>query len=385
MAIRFDNNMPEFNNTQSREKKESISLTKRIYFPGLNSIRFYAAISVLIAHTKTNFGEMRTQPAYIGILDFLTLDAQSAVNLFLVLSGFLITYLLLYERSSEGSIDIPRFYLRRILRIWPLYYWIVILGLVILPFVIGPEYALSEFPLYKSILILLMLPNFVGALGPLSHLWSIGLEEQFYLIWPWVLQSTGRFIRVSLGILIVKAVIAPVIASLQDDSIQKLFLYLRFECMAIGSLGAYLYFYKHRFIKYICSPTGQLIGIFNIIFLAVFDIPLTFIGIIITSLLFTVLLLNIATNPEGWLIIENDLLNSLGRVSYGVYLYHYPIIYLTILSLNTLGIPEGPGYSLLLYSVTIFLTIGLSLITYRWFETPFLKIKEGFAVVRTRR
>ncbi len=84
-------------------------------------------------------------------------------------------------------------------------------------------------------------------------------------------------------------------------------------------------------------------------------------------------------------IIENEVLNSLGRVSYGVYLYHYPIIYLTILSLNTLGIPEDPGYSLLLYSGLIFLIIGLSLITYRRFETPFLKIKERFAVVRTKR
>jgi len=72
---------------------------------------------------------------------------------------------------------VSRFYIRRILRIWPLYYLLVLLGPVVLPILLGPTCALSHFPIHKTAFILLLMPNFVGALGPLTHLWSIGLEE----------------------------------------------------------------------------------------------------------------------------------------------------------------------------------------------------------------
>jgi peptidoglycan/LPS O-acetylase OafA/YrhL len=115
----------------------------------------------LIVHTKHNFGELRTQPANRFILDLLFIDAQVAVDFFLVLSGFLITYLLLQEQHQYGEINTQRFYIRRILRIWPLYYLIVIIGLFVFPLFLGNEYSLTGYPISKSILVLLILPNFV--------------------------------------------------------------------------------------------------------------------------------------------------------------------------------------------------------------------------------
>ena len=86
-----------------------VSRSKRVYFPGLNALRFYAAISVVIAHTSGNFGEMRTRPAHYALLNALALDAQSAVNLFFVLSGFLITYLLFKEQSEPAPFRCANF------------------------------------------------------------------------------------------------------------------------------------------------------------------------------------------------------------------------------------------------------------------------------------
>lgn len=357
---------------------------ERIYFPGLDALRIYAALSVVIGHTRDNFGELRTQPAHYVLLNALTLDAQSAVNLFFVLSGFLITYLLLQEHARTGTIAVRRFYVRRILRIWPLYYFIVFLALGVLPWVLGPTYALSNLPAYKILLIVCLLPNLVGALGPLSHLWSIGLEEQFYLVWPWVLRSPGRFLRVCLGILIIKTIIAPVVGVFPNDSVRIFFEALRFECMAIGGLGAYLYFQRHWLLRWIYSPWAQAGALLGMVVLAEVDLPVTYWGNVITSLLFIGLILNVSTNPRSWLKLEHPILTALGQISYGVYMYHYLWLYVVILALKAAGPPEGDVYSLILYTATLTGTLLLAAASYHWFEAPFLKWKTRFAVVPTK-
>lgn len=367
----------------SADQNNSGRLDKRLHFPGLNGIRAYAAISVLIIHTKQNFGEMRSQQAVIKVLDILAIDAQIAVNFFLVLSGFLITYLLLFENKKTNTINIFRFYIRRILRIWPLYYLIVILCLIVLPILIKQDYPLSNFPTSKIILVILFLPNFIGSLGPLTHLWSIGLEWQFYLVWPWILQSSRRFLRVCFGILLVKSMIAPIIFSFQDKLIWSLFLSLRFECLAIGALGAYITFYDHRILKIIYSPFGQIFGILALIFLMLYDLPLTYINHLFTSVIFIVFIINSATNPDRWLNLDNKVFDALGKISYGIYMYHYPILYLTLLFLNNAGIEEGRLYSYILYSITISITLIVSMISFYWFEKKILRLKDKFAVIKT--
>jgi peptidoglycan/LPS O-acetylase OafA/YrhL len=358
---------------------------KRLHFPGLNAIRAYAALSVLIVHVKQNFGELRTQPAYFPLLDRLVLDAHIAVDFFLVLSGFLISYLLLFEKDQTGKIDTRKFYLRRILRIWPLYYLIAAIGLFILPLLMGEEYVLTSFPFSKSVLVLILLPNFVGSLGPLGHLWSIGLEQQFYLLWPWVLKSSKRFVRVCVGIILVKLAVAPIINSFSGESIGALFLSLRFESLAVGALGAYAYFHNHRILEYVYSPLAQIAGFSGVILLALFDVPLTYINHLWVSVLFIVFILNIATNPDQKIILDNKYTDAIGKVSYGIYMYHYPILYLTIIVLNKYGVQEGNFYSFLLYGITLLLTITVSMISYRVFESKFLKMKGSYTIIRSQR
>ena len=179
----------------------------RIHFKGLNAVRFLAAAVVAIAHASVLLmWEPSTYPHGLGEIPNVARSgglnpetAKLAVICFFVLSGFLITYLLLAEEARTGAISIRAFYLRRILRIWPLYYLLVLCGFLLLPHVsllglpIPPVHEHSwwlEFALYMTVF-----PNLAVPVPYLAHLWSIGVEEQFYILWPILLVLFPNRIR----------------------------------------------------------------------------------------------------------------------------------------------------------------------------------------------
>src|SRR4051812_19584104 len=92
-----------------------------VYFPGLYGLRFFAAMMVIVSHIELFKGYHGFANGYASNLAIYELG-RMGVTLFFVLSGFLISYLLLVEKETTGTISIGRFYIRRILRIWPLYY-----------------------------------------------------------------------------------------------------------------------------------------------------------------------------------------------------------------------------------------------------------------------
>ena len=278
-----------------------------------------------------------------------------------------------------------QFYVRRILRIWPLYYLIALVGFGVLPILLGPTYALWSPPALKVVLTVFLLANLASPLGPLQHLWSIGLEEQFYLAWPWVVRRPQSFLRVVGGILILKVVLAPVVEMFNSDAITQLFLGLRFECMSIGALGAHIYFRKSAWLKLVYSPLAQVVALIGMVALALVDVKLTEVMILLTSIVFIVLILNMATNERSWLTLENSVLNKLGQMSYGIYMYHYPLLYVVIFVLHSLRVQEGDAYSIILYVTTICGTLVLAIVSYCWFETPFLQLKNRFAVIQSQR
>ena len=158
----------------------------KVYFKGLNGLRFFAAFLVLMQHAES----IRLKYSLFNLSGYTLFNSgEIAVEFFFVLSGFLITYLLLEEEANTGSINIKHFYMRRVLRIWPLYYLILIIGLLLIPVVIKVlkiEYT-AHFPFaLASFLYVIFLPNLVTSLWGssfLAPLWSIGVEEQFYFFW----------------------------------------------------------------------------------------------------------------------------------------------------------------------------------------------------------
>ena len=159
------------------------------YFKNLNGLRFIAAFLVIIHHIE-QFKNLWNIPNFYYKSSIKSLG-DVGVTVFFVLSGFLITYILLKEKHKTGTINIISFYIKRILRIWPLYFLLMILGLFVfnkLPFANTEDLYVNfhEFFYIKLILYIFILPNIVlqlfGAVPLISQLWSIGIEEQFYLI-----------------------------------------------------------------------------------------------------------------------------------------------------------------------------------------------------------
>jgi peptidoglycan/LPS O-acetylase OafA/YrhL len=160
------------------------TISKKI-FPNLNAYRFLAALLVVFHHVE----QIRYNAHLVNLKQYsLFNNGGLAVQFFFVLSGFLITYLLFNELESTKNISLPTFYLKRILRIWPLYYVLVFLGFVVLPLAMSKQASfINKFPYLNAeglMLYLCILPNIANAIWSkhfLISLWSIGVEEQFYL------------------------------------------------------------------------------------------------------------------------------------------------------------------------------------------------------------
>ena len=146
-----------------------------------------AAIAVVISHVGLALKEFGLSYTYSSDL------AGYGVTVFFSLSGFLITYLLLLEKKRTGDISIKAFYLRRVLRIWPLYYLYLLLVVATVYF-----YMPDQLPggLLFYIFLCANIPFVFGFPLPfVDHYWSLGVEEQFYLFWRWVVRHVRKLFR----------------------------------------------------------------------------------------------------------------------------------------------------------------------------------------------
>src|SRR6185503_15185352 len=172
------------------------------YLPGLNAIRAFAALIVLIFHFDLFIAK------HFGITAMTIFptnyQASTAVTLFFVLSGFLITYLMLLEKAKSNTIRIRFFYIRRITRIWPLYF-LIIFFTILLNYVAGNNLIRDEpgiLFLYCSFLGNVIEPfgitvhNAHSIIFPMMVLWSLGVEEQFYLVWPILNKTFNKTVTV---------------------------------------------------------------------------------------------------------------------------------------------------------------------------------------------
>jgi peptidoglycan/LPS O-acetylase OafA/YrhL len=354
---------------------------QHVHFPGLNSLRFYAALAVVVEHVRIQFSGDST---LFKIVSLLFVNAQNAVNLFFVLSGFLITYLFLQERATTGAICIRNFYIKRALRILPLYYWIALLGLIIFPILFGPGYPLYGLPVPRLILVFALLPNFASITVPMVHIWSIGVEEQFYVLWPWANRSDKIMLQASIGIILLKLLLTPVIVSFHNENTEILFYGLRFESMAIGALGAYVYAKNLPSLTWIYHAWIQALSIAGFAYLMVFDTRLNTYNTMWSSLIHIILIMNVATNPHSFLKLNSPLFEKLGEISYGLYMYHFPMLYLIHIVAYQTGLERMWGSPFLLLISTVASTCIIASLSYRWFETPFLQLKRKFTVLPSK-
>ena len=345
---------------------------RRFYRPELDALRFFAFFAVFIYHMPRHAGRVGNAFIEAGVF---------GVDLFFVLSAYLITELLLKEKLLTGVLDVKSFYIRRILRIWPLYFFYIALSLV-------PWFNPAHLLTWKHVAAFLLLSGNWGIIAwgwPLHSiavpLWTVSIEEQFYLLWPPIVRGLERMkigiaaiVMVGASTLMRAAMVYfqrgqnsvwcntvarldPIalgifLAFLLKGRIPKVPMWLRFAMTGAALCGLYYaanVWHIHEPERLEWAPT--MIG---------FPLVAVSCGMILVAAM------GIPAIPN-WL-------RYLGKISYGLYVYHALGIFLSDKMIH--GVVRLP--------VALGITILLSVVSYKYLETPFLRVKEKFSHVRSR-
>jgi peptidoglycan/LPS O-acetylase OafA/YrhL len=365
------------------------------YFENLDGLRFFCFLSVFFFHSfHTDDNAIKSSPVYHFFKVTLFGNGFLGVNFFFVLSGFLITYLLIKEKKANNNIQIVRFWIRRILRIWPLYFACVFYGFVIFPYTkmiagaVPNENAniwyylgfVSNFDyIHKG------LPDATG----LGVLWSVSIEEQFYLVWPVILSffSVKKFwiplLLILIGSLVFRAINdVPVLHEMHTLSC--------IGDMALGGMGAWLILESaYCRTKIEALPRWFIITIyvaFATVFLYRDEFLLSnywlriFERLIISSIMLLIILEQCFAKNSFYKMGRFKIPSRLGLVTYGLYCIHFIIISIFVGITKKLGINTHVWQVVFIEPViSLLITIPVCLFSYRYFETPFLKLKEKFS------
>ena len=364
------------------------------YIRGLDGLRGIAIILVMLFHFRLyDFGEIGVSVGWVG------------VQLFFVLSGFLITRILLADRKHSLSAYLKKFYWRRSLRIFPLYYaYLLVLSLAFVFVEFPPELGEKAPWLYTYTYNYTRLsPEWTHSIF-FTHLWSLSVEEQFYLVWPlFLFLARGRSLKVALLVIMVLApafrgILATYLqnqTSLDPRAIGEAvywFTLSHFDAFATG--GAVAVFKLDERIKrpgIVCGALLALVVLVGLINLLVLphSTPLDFssLGYPIASLehgqhIWSYSLLNsffaaliLWVSVASLKIFRASFLVSIGKVSYGMYVFHWAILGAFNQSVST-----ELSSSLLSFIVYFGCVYIFSWVSYRFFEQYFLKLKNQVSV-----
>jgi peptidoglycan/LPS O-acetylase OafA/YrhL len=364
----------------------------RIFFKNLDILRFIAFILVFISHLN-----IKTSSNFIN--HFYNKLGAIGVDFFFVISGFLITYLLFYEKILFGKIEIKSFLLRRLLRIWPLYFLVLFFDLAYFLFTSDKAFDLN----------FLFYPFFLGNIDriindlsttgkfiDLNVLWSIAVEEQFYLIVPFVFffiidqrNIFYFFLLFHLAVIVFKIFI---IHYANDTSLAYRNLqfnpFSSFDAISIGCLVSYLAHYKKHFLLKIINLKTICLAVFFsvvIILLIYFDYLFNENKYICEVLIIEILIFIFSIiilfncfkkdndNTEGSIFI--NMFNFLGKISYGLYIYHFIVIFFVSKYITE-------NYLVAIFSLVI--TILVSVFSFNYFEKPLLNLKKKYVKLKTR-
>lgn len=346
------------------------------YRPELDGLRCVAVILVIVHHVW----QPHRFAGFVG------------VDVFFVLSGYLITTILLGELSSTGSLRLGRFYLRRALRLYP-----ALLAMLVVTF---PLYGLltNDSSLLTQGKRAVIAATYTGNLymtywhdwlGPYTHTWSLAMEEQYYLVWPLLLVAllrVGLRSRNLVGLLAVAVVVSSVFCIREFSFGASSF---PIQSTSVGLLtGSALGVLLSRSDRARRIAGNRAVGAGGVALLVTLLVLFSLTtalpdgSYVLASVLATASIIAYTTSAApGWLVhgLSVRPVVSLGRVSYGVYLWHYPIV---LLCARWLG-DWSPWLRLLLVAPSAF---AIAYLSYAYLESPFLRLKNriGRGVDSTR-
>lgn len=369
--------------------KELSLIDKKPHFPNLDALRTLAFLAVFFYHSfHTEYDYIKSDSLY-QFVNSLFKSGDLGVNFFFVLSGFLITNLLMREEIVEGKIQLLSFYMRRVLRIWPLFFFTVFFGFVVFPFLKSlmggsPEESANIWLFVSFLSNFNNIWNGLPDASMLGVLWSVSIEEQFYLFWPIVLILFKRMRpTIIIGLILLNIVFRYV----NYDNYDIIYFHTLsvLSNLCVGGLLGYAdvrrssiksFFSKvkrwQNVLVYLCLI---LLVIFRAsIFQGGFMISLEN---VIWSLIF------------GWVILEQiycekslikfgriRFLDFWGKYTYGLYCLHFIGILITTNSTKFLAI-NNSVYTVIFFETGVALSLSLlfSWISYQVLEKPFLKLK----------
>jgi peptidoglycan/LPS O-acetylase OafA/YrhL len=341
------------------------------YIKGFNAIRAFSVLLVVLTHLdlsewipNTDFVMMRVWPMMSG---------EFGVLMFFVLSGFLITKILLHEKDKFGFISLKKFYIRRFLRLFPpLILFFILLGIaywngLMQDAVLSIGYGI--FYVYNFVPKSLYFPE-------MGHLWSLGVEEQFYILWPFVLTIFKKITTVKwivYGTVVISGFLTFWFAhSLlsQNYFTERWFIPASIPIL-IGCLAAILHHTQPQLTLKISSTKWAFV-LMVLCFSFTLYVPseLVRIGFLFRAIAVALLLLYIVHNQhKKWMcILEWKPLVYVGTISYGIYIYQG-------FFLRTGG---GSEIWFQKYPLNIILAVLLAILSYELIEKPILQFKKKF-------
>ena len=355
-------------------------MAKRYYRPELDALRFFAFASVFCDHLRIKtpwFQPIRIAGAF-------------GMCMFFMLSAYLIITILLREKDATGTVNLRAFAIRRILRIWPLYFMVLFgayfIGLHWINSLHIPGHALLAFSFLLGNVYILH----HGWIGPIDPLWSLSVEEQFYLAVPAIVRLGGRrgviLIAVVALLLAYTVLLWPSHQALKGDNFW-VNSFVQFQFFAAGGLLA-LWLHNRAFTLSLLwrgafiaiglaswLEAGKLFGLGTI---SRPHLVVSFLLMLVgTSLLF-LSVLDIKVRIPRTLIY-------LGKISYGLYLFHEFFLWMILRTgahWPVMGV--FARHKLFAIPLAFGLTVAAAAVSYHFFERPILKFKERFETIHTR-
>ena len=363
--------------------------TERSHLPALDGLRGVAILLVLVFHL-TPWGQSAADQASAQLTAF----GASGVDLFFVLSGFLITGVLWRSRGPGG---LSSFWIRRVLRIWPLYGAVLVALFVVLPLV---KHGWTEYPMNElwadrwyywlhSTNIKAALQDRMSLPYKTDHFWSLAVEEQFYLLWPLVvlrIRTLDKLLRVSCWMIVGSWLLRIIVAGVLDRPVAAYVLMpTRMDGLAFGSaIFALNAMGRLGRWRRLAIPAG----------VVAFAVALTP-GIsawsttvrVAASICCAAFMVVILTGSAS--VVDRPWLRMFGRYSYGIYIVHQPLeLALKPFEAWARGLPTLGGWSLpsafVYFSGATAISLGLAMISYHLFERRFLSLKDRLAPTRRR-
>jgi peptidoglycan/LPS O-acetylase OafA/YrhL len=359
------------------------------YDPGIDVVRFIAFFLVFVHHFVYRGGnsilenpKMYWSNSYVESISFF---GSEGVTMFFCLSGYLLSRILISEITATGKLSVRSFYMRRILRIWPLYLSFVTLFFFAAPLLGNQVIKNSELPYLLSFSYNWHQLATQDSRGMAAILWSISIEEQIYLVLPLLLLVFYRWSFAKLAmLLILLGIICRILFYMYDLSLYRnTFSYM--STVGIGMLFAIyegkirLWFNQNKQLTKFLSISLIIVYIF--LFKSFFSIGWwLIIAFDITAIVSILLLLILSGNNKVPTAFFHRIFAYFGRRTYGMYIFHWPI--LSIMVSREIFYDDLDGISIRGLIFAFILVAAISSFSYRFFEKPFLRLRRNYQFIK---